>query len=141
MRALGGKSFRIAFRCATIHPVLDQPEFFLRQGLFVAKRAEALDGAPRRHGTPQHAVSDRLRPGIGVLKGQERKGAASRLMALRAPRVNDARDLAIPGHLCRDVMPGQRDGATSGYGYRAGQTHQGAASHGVGYTLTPLILI
>ena len=33
-------------------------------------------------------------------------------------------------------MPGQCDGATRGYGYRAGQTRQAAASHGVGYTLT-----
>jgi len=44
---------------------------------------------------------------IGVLKGQERKGAASRLMALRAPRVNDREIRDFQDHLCRDVMPGQ----------------------------------
>src|SRR2546425_1619277 len=95
----------LSFGGPALRPTGKQFELFGCERLIVAEVAETLHRAPGRHPALQHFFLDGGSPGKSVLVLRQRKRSSTLAMTSHASRIEDARNLAIPGHRRRyDVV-------------------------------------
>ena len=124
----------VAGRRAGGHPVVQGLDLGVGEARILDELAVLRVGEPRRHGALGRDLADRLRPGAGLVVGQERhRRGLPGPMAARAVLVEDGRYVVGPGHRrgVRRVVGGRR-GEGGGREERQGEDEEGEAGlHGL----------